>query len=66
MALAQDRISAAISHARAFLDPTQQHLPEATTAALQETTKARARDDIGSARAWLERVLTLAKELGYL
>jgi tetratricopeptide (TPR) repeat protein len=66
VALAQDRISAAVSHASALLDPTQQHLPDAMTAALKKATEAWARDKIQVTRACLGRVLTLAQELGYL
>jgi tetratricopeptide (TPR) repeat protein len=66
VALAEDRLSEVISHARALLDPTQQRLPEAMTALLEEAVEAWERDETEATRACLDRVLTLAQELGYL
>jgi tetratricopeptide (TPR) repeat protein len=66
VALAQDCLSEAISYVRALLDPTQQHLPEAMTVVLGEAIEAWERDETQATRAYLERVLTLAQELGYL
>jgi predicted ATPase/class 3 adenylate cyclase len=66
VALAEDRLREAVSHARALLDPTQQHLPETMVAVLGEAIEAWERDEAQATRACLGRVLTLAQELDYL
>jgi predicted ATPase/transcriptional regulator with XRE-family HTH domain len=59
-------LASAIEHARALLAPTQQPLPAALAAVLEETIRARERDQMVAARASLETALHVAGELGYL
>jgi DNA-binding SARP family transcriptional activator len=65
-ALARDQISEASRFARALREPTQQRLPDALTAAVEKAVAAWQADEPEPARAWLDRALVLAQEMGYL
>jgi len=66
VALAQDREDEAWAHARSLLEPAQQRLPDALTAALEAALEANAADRPAEARAHLHRAAAIAGELGYL
>jgi hypothetical protein len=66
VALAQDRISEAIEHARALLAPTQQLLPDALTKVLEAAIEASENGQLETARAQLNQAMSLAQENGYL
>ncbi len=66
VALAQGREQDAWAHARALLEPTQQHLPDALNAALEAAVQAEAADQGAAAHLHLQRAVELARELGYL
>jgi tetratricopeptide (TPR) repeat protein len=64
--LAEDRISDAVGHARALLEPTQQRLPDPLTRRLEEAIRAWDGDELQAARVYLDQSVELAQEMGYL
>jgi len=64
VSLAQDRVSDALEHAAALLEPYQQRLPDALTEALE--CAVRDESDPGSATAALERFVALATQASLL
>lgn len=64
--LAGGRIAEAVERARSLVKPTQQRLPEALAATLEESTGAWERADEDGARAALTRSVELAQQAGYL
>jgi tetratricopeptide (TPR) repeat protein len=66
VALAHNHTAEASEHARALLEPTQQRLPDALTAVLEQAVTAWEQGEAEAAQAWLDRALVLAQELGYL
>jgi DNA-binding SARP family transcriptional activator len=66
VALVRDRTSEASKLVRALLEPTQQCLPDAVTAVVEEALRAWEGDDSETARTCLDQATTLAQELGYL
>jgi tetratricopeptide (TPR) repeat protein len=66
VALARNRTSEASRHAGALLEATQQRLPDALTAVLEEAVTAWEESESETARAWFARAIVLAQELGYL
>jgi DNA-binding SARP family transcriptional activator len=66
VALAQDRISEALEYARMLLEPDQQHLPDALSTIVQDAIRAGEQDRPGPVRAYMDRAISLAQEIGYL
>jgi DNA-binding SARP family transcriptional activator len=66
VALARDQTSEASKLVRALLEPTQQRLPDALTATVQQALGAWEGDEPEAARAQLDQALELAKEMDYL
>jgi len=66
MALAQQRVSGAMDHAQAMLEPDQHRLPPALTAQLEQAMAAWQGGDNAAAGALLSQALELAQQLGYL
>ncbi|WP_437288939.1 TOMM system kinase/cyclase fusion protein [Sorangium sp. So ce406] len=64
--LAGGRLSEAVQRACALVKPTQQRLPAALTAALEQGAGAWERGDEGTTRAELARGIELAEQFGYL
>jgi tetratricopeptide (TPR) repeat protein len=64
VALAQDQISEAVDYARALLEPTQQCLPDALTAVVEEAIKTWEGGEAETARTYLSQAIELAQELG--
>jgi tetratricopeptide (TPR) repeat protein len=66
VALAQDQISKAIEYARALLDSTQQRLPDALTTGIEKAIVTWEGGESKTACIYLDQVVELAQELGYL
>jgi len=66
VAFPQDQVDQALDHARALLEPTQQCLPDALTAAVEKAVKAWEEDEAETARSYLSQAIELAQELAYL
>jgi tetratricopeptide (TPR) repeat protein len=66
VALTRGQIAEAVDHARALLDPQQQHLPDALVAPLESGLAAWDEGEVGAARSYLQRSVELARELGGL
>jgi DNA-binding SARP family transcriptional activator len=66
VALAHHQTSEATEHARALLEPTQQRLPEALTAVLEEALTAWEESKSDAACACFDQAIVLAQEFGYL
>ena len=66
MALEGDRISEALDHARAMLDPTQQKLPRPMESTLESAIEAGEAGQPEAVRAWLQRAVEEAQGSGYL
>ena len=65
VALAHKQTSEAIGYARALLEATQQCLPDALAALVEKAVTACEGSELEAARAWLDRAVVLAQELGY-
>jgi tetratricopeptide (TPR) repeat protein len=65
VALAQDLSSEAVDYARALLDPSQQLLPDALTALLEEAIKSWEGGETETAHTYLNQAIELAQELGW-
>ncbi len=65
VALAQDQVSEAVDHARALLEPSQQRLPDALTAVLEEAIRTWHIGESKTARTNLNHAMGLAQELGW-
>ena len=65
-ALHEERLALAIDYARTLLDPTQQRLPDALTASLDQAIQAWDRGTPESARALLHQSMVLAQQMRYL
>jgi tetratricopeptide (TPR) repeat protein len=65
-ALADDRISDAVGHTRALLEPAQQRLPDPLTRQLEEGIGAWDGGELRAADACLHQCIELAQEMGYL
>jgi hypothetical protein len=63
---ARDDLAMAIRHARQLLDPLQQRLPDALSAALERAIAASDGGQPAEAASGLRRALALAQELRYL
>jgi tetratricopeptide (TPR) repeat protein len=66
VALAQDRTSEAVAHARPLLEPTQQRLPARLVAIVGQAIEAWQEGNPAAAHACLAQAIELAQELGYL
>jgi hypothetical protein len=66
VAFPQDQVDQALDHARALLEPTQQCLPDALTAAVEKAIKAWEEDEAETTRSYLSQAIELAQELAYL
>jgi predicted ATPase/DNA-binding SARP family transcriptional activator len=66
VAAARDRVPEACAFMPALLQPTQQRLPDALTAAVENVLSAGEDNDLEAARTYLARALALAQELAYL
>ena len=66
VALAHDRIPEAVEYARGLLEPAQQALPDPLKTVLEEAIETWERGEPEAARAYLDRAIKLAQEMGYL
>jgi tetratricopeptide (TPR) repeat protein len=66
VALVHDRIPEAVEYARGLLEPAQQALPDPLKTVLEEAIETWERGEPEAARAYLDRAIELAQELGYL
>jgi hypothetical protein len=66
VALVRDQTAEAVEYGRALLEPTQQRLPDALTAVLEETIASWEGEELETTRTYLDQALELAQELGYL
>jgi DNA-binding SARP family transcriptional activator len=66
VALAHNRTLEAIEHARALLEPMQQHLPDNLAAVVDKAVRSWEESKTEAARSSLEQAIALAQELGYL
>jgi len=65
-AFLQDQVEQALDHARALLEPTQQRLPDALTAAVEKAIQAWEEDEAKTVRPYLSQAIELAQEMGYV
>ncbi|MCX6032223.1 MAG: AAA family ATPase [Chloroflexi bacterium] len=65
-ALHEKQLSLAVEYARNLLDPSQQQLPDALTASLEQAVQAWTEDAPESAHSLLDQSLTLAQQMHYL
>lgn len=61
----QDKVSEAVEYARTLLEPTQQRLPDALTALLEEAIKSWEGGESETAHTYLNQAIELAQELGW-
>ena len=61
----QHQVSEAVDHARTLLEPTQQRLPDALTALLEETIESLEVGKTEEAYTYLNQAIELAQELGW-
>lgn len=66
VALAKQQVSEAVQYTRMLLEPHQQRLPDALTAALEAAIQAWDTDQPETAHAHLQQAITIAQEMGYL
>jgi hypothetical protein len=65
VALARDLTSEAVDYARALLEPSQQRLPDALSALLEEAIKSWEGGETETAHTYLNQAIELAQELGW-
>jgi hypothetical protein len=61
----QHQLSEAVDYARTLLEPTQQRLPDALTALLEEAIKYWEGGETEAAHTYLNQSIELAQELGW-
>jgi hypothetical protein len=66
VSIARGQAEEALAYAEALLEPTQQLLPEELNAALQMMVRVKATDRVEAARPQINRIMDLAREMGYL
>jgi hypothetical protein len=66
VALAHNRTAEASERARALLEPTQQLMPDALTAVVEQAVTAWDQGEAEAAQARLDQALVVAQELGYI
>jgi len=65
VAYVQYQVSEAVDYARTLLEPTQQRLPDALTALLEEAIKSWEGGETETAHTYLNQTIELAQELGW-
>ena len=66
MALEEQQLAVAVDYARVLLDPTQQQLPDALTASLEQAIHDWDQGALQASRTEFEQVVRLARQMQYL